>query len=115
MFDSGLTSVTRELGEFWDFLSPRQFGLPYVLRKRGYIFWLVEAYVEAILGQNTSNDVGDIIMYSYVVLLDLSRELVDILIALHQDQVEAFRPFIVSDNPIFRGVNPKGDVRHRSW
>lgn len=44
MFDGGLTSLADELGEFWDFPTPRQFNLPYILQQRGYIVWPMEAH-----------------------------------------------------------------------
>lgn len=43
----------------------------------------MKAYVEAILDKNTFVDVGDIILYLYVVMSGLSQDSVGILIALH--------------------------------
>lgn len=72
MFDDGLTSVTGELGEFWDFPAPKKFNFPYILRQWGYIVWPIEAQGEAILNQNTFNNIGDVILYPHIVLSGLS-------------------------------------------
>lgn len=43
----------------------------------------MEAYAEAILDQNMFDDVGEIILYPYVVLSGLSQNMFDILIKQH--------------------------------
>lgn len=72
-----------------------------VFRKKGYKIGYMESHIKAILGQNLFNHISYVVISPKVVLLDMSENLVSILISLDHYRPRIMMTYILFVLPIW--------------